>query len=90
MGDQPPGIVDDEGMAGVADLDRRDDIPDQFQVDVGNGNPGGRKVSGDRDPHVGLGIVLICERAVPDLAGARADNRGIGRHVRAATDPVQP
>src|SRR6185503_14620602 len=50
MGDQTPGVVDDKGMPGVADLDRRDDVPDQFEVDVGNDDPGSGTVSRDRDP----------------------------------------
>ena len=45
VGDQTPGIVNDKRMSGVADLDRRDDIPDQFEVDVGNDDAGGRAVS---------------------------------------------
>ena len=39
VGNQTPGIVDDKGVAGIADLDRRDDIPDQFEIDVGNDDP---------------------------------------------------
>ena len=54
VGDQTPGVVDDKGVAGIADLDRRDDVPDQLQIDVGNDNSGGRTVSRNRDPHVGL------------------------------------
>ena len=54
MGDQAPRVVHDKGVPGVADLDRRDDIPDQFEVDVGNDDTGSRAVSRNRDPHVGL------------------------------------
>ena len=88
MGDQTPGIVDNKGVACIADLDRCDDIPDQFEVDVGNDDPGGGAVSRNRDPHVRLGIALIMHRAVPDAVRARADNRGISRHVRAAAGSV--
>ena len=88
MGNQTPCVVDDKGVSGVADLDRRDDIPDQFEVDVGNDDPGGRAVSRNRDPHVRLGIALIVHRAIPDPVGARADNRGIRRHISAAAGSV--
>jgi len=29
---QAPGIVNDKGAAGISDLDRSDNIPDQFEV----------------------------------------------------------
>jgi hypothetical protein len=89
VGNKTSGIVDDQSMAGIADPDRGNDIPDQFQVDVGNGNPGGCKISGNRDSHVGLGIMVVSNRAVPDLAIAHADKCGIFRQIRASADPVQ-
>jgi hypothetical protein len=54
MRDQPAGIVDHKGVAGISDLDRSNHLPDQFQIDVGDGNAGRSTVTGDGDGHVGL------------------------------------
>ena len=89
VGDQAAGIVDHDGISGLADFDRCNHVPDQFQVHVGNGNAGSRKVSCDRDPHIGFGIVVILDRAVPGLVGTRANDGGIGGHVDASACPVQ-
>src|SRR6516164_1513705 len=89
MGDQVTGIVDDHGIAGATDPDCRNDIPDQLEIDIGNGNSRGRKVAGDGDPHIGLGPVLILNGTVPDLVGTRPDDRGIRGHVDASACPVQ-
>ena len=44
---------------------------------------GGRAVSGDGDPHVGLGIALILHGAVPDPVGACAhERRGLPTYPR--------
>jgi malate/lactate dehydrogenase len=56
--------------------------------DLGDGNSVGCPISGDRNYHIRLGIAPISNRAVPDLASARTENRWIFRHIHASTDPV--
>jgi hypothetical protein len=39
VGDQPAPAIDDIGVATLTDPQRGDDIPDQLQIDFGDGNP---------------------------------------------------
>lgn len=48
------GIIDNYGVAGLANSNGCDDIPDQLQIDLGDRNPCGRQAPGNRDPHIGL------------------------------------
>ena len=40
MRDQPPLPVDDVGLPARADLDLGDDVPDQLEIDLGDGDAG--------------------------------------------------
>jgi hypothetical protein len=64
-------------------------IPDQFQVDICNGDSVDRTISGDCNHHVRLGILPKQNGSVPNLANARTENRWIIGHICASTDPVQ-
>ena len=55
VSDQPARIVDDEGMASLADPDCSNHFLDQFQVDVGNGDSGGSDSTPVRSPFGGAG-----------------------------------
>ncbi len=57
MGDQPAVPVDDIGIAGAPDLHRSDQIPDKFEIDLGNGNPGVMPGMRDRNRHIGFGLL---------------------------------
>ena len=62
-----PRRVDDEGLALLADLDLRDDVPDELQVHLGDADAGVAARAGHGERHVGLGLAAEIDRAVVDL-----------------------
>ena len=70
IGDQEAVAVDDVGLALVADLDPRHDVPDELEVDVGDRHRAGIAARAHRDRHVGLGLLAEVHRAEPGLARA--------------------
>ena len=84
MRDEPAGAIQNEGVAGLADMDRGDDFPDQLQVDLGDGDARARPRAGDRDRHERLGASTQGKRAKPDVGGARADHRRVRGAIDAA------
>ena len=69
MGDQPPARAHHIGMAALADLDLRDHVPDQFQIDLGDADTGVLAVAGQRQRHIRLGLAAEIDRAVINLVG---------------------
>ena len=69
MRNQPSLGADDIGMPTLADLDLRNYVPDQLQIDLGNADPGILAGAGQRQRHVGLGLAAEINRAIVDLAG---------------------
>ena len=88
MGDQPALVVDDIGVAGLADLDRGDDVPDQLEIDLGDRDPGIAAALRHRHRHVGLGFLAEIDRAEPHLLGERLGKAGIGRVIGAAAGHI--
>ena len=79
--------VDDIGVAVLADLDLRDHVPDQLQVDVGHRDAAAAAM---RHRHGEIGLAALAERDRPeiDLVGLGLDEGGIGRAVGVAADHI--
>ncbi len=69
MRDQAPSRADHIGVAALADLDLRDHVPDQFQIDLGDADAGVLAGAGQRQRHIGLGLPAEINRPVIDLVG---------------------
>src|SRR5262249_13771205 len=64
MRDQSSLRVDDVGMAALADLDLRDHIPDELEIDFGDAHTGVAPGAGNGQRHVRLGFAAEIDRAV--------------------------
>ena len=95
MRDQPSLRVDDVGVAALTDLDLRDHVPDQLEVDFGDAHAGVAPRAGYGQRHIRLGFAAEIDRAVIDLARHCFRELGIigkvgaaGNHVRPAARPA--
>ena len=86
--DQRAGGVDDVGEARFPDLDARDDLPHELEVDLRDGDTAGGAARGPGDRHVRLGLLAEVHRAVPGLAAPRLRELGVLREVGVAADDV--
>ena len=84
-----PELVEHKGVARLADMDRRDHIPDQFQIDHGNCDPVAGPCAGHGNGHVGLGTFVQRHRAVPDPVRTRAEHGGVVRPIDAAVHHIR-
>ncbi len=76
MRDQAAVAVDDIGDAALADLDLRDHVPDQLEIDLGDAHAGVAAGAGERQRHVRLGLAAEVDRAVIDLLRHRFGELG--------------
>ena len=90
MCDQPAVAVDHECHSGLLDLDGGDDIPDQRQIDLCDGDADGRPVAGDRERHIRLGAAIQCNRSIPAVRRSRATHGRVGRAIDAWPDRIGP
>jgi len=81
VGDELPGAVDDVGLAGAPDLDAADDVPDELEVDLGDGDRARVAAGAHGDGEVGLRLLAEVHRAEPGLAGPGVQERRIARAV---------
>ncbi len=88
MRDQPPLRADDIGVAVLADLDLRDNVPDQLEVDFGHAHARVAARARDGERHVGLRLPAEVDRAVIDLARHGFGEFRVVRIVGAAADHV--
>ena len=88
MRDQPPLRIDDIGMTALADLDLRDHIPDQLEIDLGDAYAGVASCSSDSERHVRLGFAAEIDRSIIDLARHRFRELGFLRKVGPARHHV--
>ena len=88
MRDQRSVGVHHVGEARLSDLDARDDLPHELEVDLGDGDAAPRAAGRPRDRHVRLGLLAEIHRAVPGLAAPGLDELGILREVAAGADDV--
>ena len=75
-------------MTALADLDLRDDVPDQLEIDLRDTHPGVTPGAGNRERHVGLGLAAEIDRAVVDFMGDRLGELRILGIVGVAADHV--
>ena len=87
MRHQPALRADDIGVAVLADLDLRDDVPDQLEVDLGHGDAAAPAM-GHRHGQVGLGFLAEVDRPEPHAVGHRLDEGRLLGEVGAAADHV--
>ncbi len=88
MRDQPSLRVDDIGVAALADLDLRDHVPDELEIDFRDAHTRVAPRAGDGQRHVRLGFAAEIDRPVIDLARHRFRELGIVGEVGAAGDHV--
>ncbi len=69
MRDEDAVAVDHESVAGLADGDPRDDVPDELEIHCGDGDARLLAAPGHGDRHVGLGLLPEGDGPVIDLAG---------------------
>ena len=72
----------------LADLDLGDHVPDQLQIDLGDGDAGVLAGAGQRQGHVGLGLPAEIHRAVIDLVGDGLGEFRVLGQIEAAVDHV--
>ncbi len=88
MRDQPPLPVDDVGLPARADLDLGDDVPDQLEIDLGDGDAGVAPRAGERQRHVGFRLAPEVYRPVIDLVGDGLGEFRVFRVIDLAADNV--
>ena len=88
MRDQAALRADHIGMAVLADLDLRNHVPDQLQIDLGDADAGVLAGAGQRQRHVGLGFPAEIHRPVIDLVGDGLGEFRILGKVEAGVDHV--
>jgi len=88
MRDQPSLRIDDIGVTALADLDLRDHVPDQLEIDLGNAHAGIAPRAGNGQRHIRLGFAAEIDRTIIDLARHRFRELGIIGEVGAAGDHV--
>ena len=86
--DQPAAAVDHIGIALLADLEGCHHVPDQLEIDLGHGDAGIAPAAGQRDRHVGLGLLAEIDRAEIDVLGECFGEARVARVVGAAADHV--
>ena len=69
--------IDHIGLSVFADLDLRDHVPDQLQIDLGDADAGIEPGAGERQGHVGLGLPSEINRAEINLLGYRLGELGV-------------
>jgi hypothetical protein len=84
MRHQSADAIQDESLACLTDMNRRDHVPDQFQVDLGNGDAGAGSRASDGNSHERLGATVQRQRAEPDVRRARPDDC----RIRGVVDPA--
>ena len=78
MGDEFPGMVQHEGLSGLADVDGGNDIPNELQIDLGDRRACARTYAGDGDGHKWFGAAMQRDRSPPEALRPRADKSWIG------------
>src|SRR5262245_34474872 len=88
MRDQPALRVDHIGVTALADLDLRDHVPNELEIDLGDAHAGVTPRPGNGERHIRLGFAAEIDRAVIDFARHRFGEFGIAGEVGAAGDHV--
>ncbi len=88
VGDEQAALVDHVGGAGLADLDARDHVPDELEVDLGHRHPGRAAAAGDAHGDVGLRALAEVDLAEIALVGPGVGERRVLAQVGAAAHRV--
>ncbi len=88
MRDQPAFAIDDKRLAGIADLDLGDDLPDEPQIDFSDGDAGVRANASHRNGHERFGLAEEIDRSVVGLSGFCAVKRRRVRQIPVAADDI--
>ena len=88
MRDQASLRADHIGMTVLADLDLRDHVPDQLEIDLGDADAGILAGAGQRQRHIGLGLPAEIDRPVIDLVGDGLGEFRVLGEVEAGVDHV--
>ena len=88
MGDQPAQAIDDVSVAFLADLDLRDGVEDEFQINIGHGDAAATAM---RHCHGEVRLALLAEidRAEIDLVLHGLDEGRVRGTVEVAGDRIQ-
>jgi hypothetical protein len=88
VGDEEPVAIDDVGLAFLADLDPRYDIPDELEVHVGDRHGALIAARANGDRHVRLGLLAEVDRPEPRRSAPRALECGLLRAILARAQLV--
>ena len=88
VGDQPASPVDDIGIPGPPHLDCSNDVPDQFEIDLGDGDTRVATALRHRETDVRLRFLAEIHWAEPEPGSLRLDEARILRPVGIAADDV--
>ena len=88
MRDQPSLRVDHVGMTTRTDLDLRDHVPDELEIDLGDAHTGSAADAGERQRHIRFGFATEIHRPVIDLVRHGLGELRLGGEVGAAADHV--
>ena len=88
MRDEPPFSIDHVRVAVVADLDLRDYVPDQLEVDFGDADAVLAPRAGERKRHIGLRLAAKIDCSVIDFVGDRLGEFRVCRQIEIAANHV--
>ena len=88
VGDEQTAFVHHVGRAGLADMDARDDVPDEFEVDLGDRDAGAAAGAGNRQGEIGLQLLAEIDLAQVALVGPGMGKLRLLAEVRAARQRV--
>src|SRR5262245_66118688 len=89
MANKPTLAIENEGITCLPDLDGRDHVPDQLEIDLGDGNTDGRAIASNCDRQVGLRAAIIPDLVIPDSGRASPRHGAVTGAVSPALGPVQ-
>src|SRR3954464_9016688 len=88
MRDQTPLRAAHVGVAAFADLDLRDYVPDQLEIDFGNADAAVLAGARNRQGHVRFGLAAEIDRAVVDLVSHSLGKLRLLGEIGTAVHPV--
>ena len=88
MGDQRARGIHHVGEPRLADLDARDDLPHELEIDLGDGDAAAGAPGGAGHRHVGLGLLAEVDRAVPGPAPLGFEEPRVAGVIGSAADDV--
>src|SRR5262249_14151002 len=81
MGNEAPLRVDDIRLTALSDMELRDNVPNQFKIDLCDEHASAAAVAGDRQDHERLAFIAKIDRPVIDLARQSLDEHRLVRKI---------